>query len=371
MFLIFLCYVAYLQGLTHEEVTTPAFGNDQSQKLPSGLSVTESLRNFSFLSLSPDCAVVAYDMLEATMNLQIIYNASLSFFWWQHATGHGDRQMGLIDRCNKYHGEYCTLQRDIDILLEYSEDLLNAFDNSGCCVPPQCAFDDRDIKFRVLLCSIKLFSALEIAELFNVGISFKNVTMSCGSGKIGSSSGTLCMYGLICLLACLVLCASVEVYYYSIYHEDRGEDETEAKLFWFISAFSFKKNWEALIERPERSTNFLDGVRAMSFMWVVLGHCYWTELQSFVLDNMSSVANDVGAKLWFVNFILSGLYSVDSFFWLSGFLFAYIFSKKLYKIRNPIWNSYIWWPLIYFRRWLRLIPALIFVRLLEWLVIPS
>ena len=40
-------------------------------------------------------------------------------------------------------------------------------------------------------------------------------------------------------------------------------------------------------------------------------------------------------------------------------------------MRNPKQRAYIQWPMIYVQRWLRLVPALMFVILLAWLVIPT
>jgi len=334
---------------------------------------------FNLVELSPECSAVWQEMWESSKNLQIAFNNSIKFFWWQHSTGYGDQQMGLIDKCNEHDGEYCTITK-IDSFLE-TLTLGSGGIKSGCCIPPQCATDERDIKVRVLLCDPQQYAFLDHIEsnpLPNISLSFKNATVSCGSGTMQLTTGTLLVYALIVLLAVLVCFASFKEYYSSSYEGEKTIEEIQrmnAKMPELLRAFSFQKNWKALMERPERPTNFLDGIRAMSFMWVVMGHTVSTQaFNAFSLrtyDNLSFVANNAGSDWYFIFFNIAALFAVDSFFWLGGFLFAYLFSKKLLKMKNPIRKSYYWWPMLYVQRWLRLAPAVIFSFLLAWLVIPT
>merc|ERR1711881_827581 len=68
--------------------------------------------------------------------------------------------------------------------------------------------------------------------------------------------------------------------------------------------------------------------------------------------------------------IASGLFSVDTFFWLGGFLFAYLFAKKLNKMKNATSQAYMWAPIIYVQRWLRLVPTVLFCTLVAWKWFP-
>jgi len=334
---------------------------------------------FSLGDLSAECSVVWQEMYASTKNLQIAYNNSIQYYWWQHSTGYGDQQMGLIDKCVEHNGEYCTIVK-IDSFLE-TLTLASGGIKSGCCIPPQCATDEKDIKVRVLLCDPQQYAFLDYLEsnpIPNMSLSFKNATVSCGSGKMQLTTGAILVYTLIVLLAGLVCSASFNEYYSSSYEGEKTVEEIQrmnAKMPELLHAFSFQKNWKALMERPERPTNFLDGIRALSFMWVVMGHSLSTQgFNGFSLrtyDNLSFVTNDAGSDWYFIFFNLAALFAVDSFFWLGGFLFAYLFSKKLLKMKNPISKSYFWWPMLYVQRWLRLAPAVMFTLLLAWQVIPT
>merc|ERR1719285_1393429 len=109
------------------------------------------------------------------------------------------------------------------------------------------------------------------------------------------------MYTLIIILTALVFFASIGEYYWSVYKNVHSSDAIEAfntRLLMALRAFSFQKKWNALMESPERPTNFLDGIRALSFMWVVLGHRLSTEgvndlgMRSF--DNAAFLSNKIG-----------------------------------------------------------------------------
>merc|ERR1719411_1474823 len=86
-------------------------------------------------------------------------------------------------------------------------------------------------------------------------------------------------------------------------------------------------------------------------------------------DNFLAPQND-SAHLWFNMFTASGLFSVDTFFWLGGFLFAYLFAKKLNKMKNATMQAPMWVPIIYVSRWLRLVPIVLFCILVSWLWLP-
>jgi len=266
--------------------------------------------------------------------------------------------MGLIDKCIEHNGEYCTVAR-IDTLLQYQNDPVpysTGGIKSGCCIPPQCAKESRDAKARVFLCDLKLFAVLEVidaigpvknSKLLPINISFENVPLTCGYGRYESTVSTMVVYFLIAILAGLILFASVGEYFCSVYQCPRIEQGVKAKNCTIpeaLRAFSFQRNWNVLTGRPERATDFLDGIRALSFMWVVLGHVIVMEGHNITgwrtFDNTSFVLNDLSTRMWFVMFVISWFFSIDSFFWLGGFIFSYIFISKLMMLRNPLTDVY-------------------------------
>jgi peptidoglycan/LPS O-acetylase OafA/YrhL len=70
-------------------------------------------------------------------------------------------------------------------------------------------------------------------------------------------------------------------------------------------------------------------------------------------------------KDWEFVFIPGAYFSVDVFFFLSGFLGVYLMTEKLYPKKGKA--SY---PLIYLHRYLRLIPALVFSLFMCWWFLP-
>ena len=47
----------------------------------------------------------------------------------------------------------------------------------------------------------------------------------------------------------------------------------------FVAIFAYQPHWEKLLssKRSSKAIKCIDGIRALSIMWVVLGHC-WTQL---------------------------------------------------------------------------------------------
>ncbi|XP_037269392.1 nose resistant to fluoxetine protein 6 [Rhipicephalus microplus] len=78
------------------------------------------------------------------------------------------------------------------------------------------------------------------------------------------------------------------------------------------------------------SYRFLHGVRFLSIAWVVVGHCYGSPS-----DTWSRVINNViFAEKWFTMIVAAGFIGVDTFFFMSGFLLAYVVAKQ--KRSGPV-----------------------------------
>jgi len=87
-------------------------------------------------------------------------------------------------------------------------------------------------------------------------------------------------------------------------------------------------------------------------------------------DNVQTLF-ETSVKQWFITFVLAAYSSVDTFFWMGGFLFAYIFMRKLQKMRSPMRKTPFWAPMILVTRWLRLTPVVMFGMLLSWKIVPT
>lgn len=100
----------------------------------------------------------------------------------------------------------------------------------------------------------------------------------------------------------------------------------------------------------------LNGVRVLSICWVIVGH-------GFVSVLFAPVKNMGTMNMIFENGLFSlvsgGVYAVDSFFYLSGFLTFYLLAVKMYPKRGNIGLKNT--LLIYFHRYYRLFFPLAFV----------
>jgi len=117
----------------------------------------------------------------------------------------------------------------------------------------------------------------------------------------------------------------------------------------FLLCFSVIKNTKAILNTdvPKGSITALNGMRTISITWVILGHCL-----AFGISFVDDVLN---VFTWIRRFsmqaIINASPSVDSFFFLSGLLVAYL-SIKRYQSKGSL-------PLVryYVHRYIRLTPS--------------
>ena len=128
----------------------------------------------------------------------------------------------------------------------------------------------------------------------------------------------------------------------------------------FITAFSVFKNVGIILStrQPPTAITSLNGIRVISMGWVILCHtflwCYG--ITSNPLYVVSSVAPRFSAQP-----IVNGYFSVDSFFFLSGTLVAYLTLREMEKKKGrfPVITYYI-------HRYLRLTMVYAFVLFFWW-----
>jgi peptidoglycan/LPS O-acetylase OafA/YrhL len=132
---------------------------------------------------------------------------------------------------------------------------------------------------------------------------------------------------------------------------------------WDIRA-AFKKAFatEAGGEGFDRNLLIFNGVRALSFWWVIFGHSY-LEHAAFT-PNPQDIGNFMDSTFLLV--ISGGLYAVDVFFYLSGFFVAYVCIDKLKKMTvGPL--TYV---KLFVHRMLRIWPAYFIAILVYWQIVP-
>lgn len=134
----------------------------------------------------------------------------------------------------------------------------------------------------------------------------------------------------------------------------------------FCQSFSIVNNSKKLFNTPTAVGPLacLNGLRVLSMWWVILGHTYALAANTVIMDNILEAAKII-QRLSFQP-IVNGTFSVDTFFFLSGLLVAYIALKELNEKGTMKW--------IYFfvHRYCRLTPMYAFVILyFTFLFIPT
>ncbi|XP_064617017.1 nose resistant to fluoxetine protein 6-like [Liolophura sinensis] len=126
-----------------------------------------------------------------------------------------------------------------------------------------------------------------------------------------------------------------------------------------LVAFSVYTNGSKILSTAQApgSLTCLNGIRFLSMSWVILGHTY--AIMLIVSDNLIDYGTVI-FKRWTFQAIVNGTFSVDSFFFLSGLLVAYITFKEMDKSKGRI-N----WALFYFHRFWRLTPAYMLVMMVD------
>ncbi|GLV35421.1 uncharacterized protein CBL_01429 [Carabus blaptoides fortunei] len=144
-----------------------------------------------------------------------------------------------------------------------------------------------------------------------------------------------------------ILCIMVLSTIYDIYVRYRKQKPAHI----ILTAFSVRTNGEKLLaisHNPDQLPS-LHGIRFLSMMWVLCGHRFGTGL------NEPNI-NLIYFGKWKLNawnmYVLNATVSVDTFFFLSGFLVAYGF--LLSKAKGVRFNVIIYW----IHRYIRLTPAL-------------
>lgn len=122
-------------------------------------------------------------------------------------------------------------------------------------------------------------------------------------------------------------------------------------------ALSPRKNLRQIFERPADTAHLapLDGIRALSVLWVMLFHAGWYTTFSWPVETYVRLLHTP----WMLP-IWRGDFGVDVFFVLSGFLIGGMLMREL-KDEGRVRIGHF-----YLRRLMRLWPALLVVVLFEW-----
>ncbi|BFF99902.1 nose resistant to fluoxetine protein 6 [Drosophila madeirensis] len=163
-----------------------------------------------------------------------------------------------------------------------------------------------------------------------------------------------------------VLCALMvlSTFYDYLFIEDQKQFSPLVKAF---SGEARRANSRVLFRIVDTKSNpniidCLHGMRCLSFIWVVYGHDY---LVAAMGPNLNLIQAFTWTKSAYSMLIQYGVYSVDTFFFLSGLLLVVIALRTMERTKGKL-NI----PMMYLHRYLRLTPVLALAILIYMKILP-
>ncbi|XP_053395822.1 nose resistant to fluoxetine protein 6-like [Mercenaria mercenaria] len=259
----------------------------------------------------------------------------------------------------------------------------------GVCLPDSCSDNDVKSLLNELIIIIKTEAAMIYPDIAKENLYVYEV-FSERQEKL--DSGATAVIVIIGLIGAIVLISTVVDYgfsssdkavdknihpRYDVAFED-SSDRTELlsnvsiqenrfsglkrKLLDICRVFSITSNGKKLFgtETAIGPLACLNGIRVLSMWWVILGHTYFFSV--FTIDNAVELSKVV--QRFTFQPIINGTFSVDSFFFLSGLLVAYLAFKQIRE------KGKFNWPYYFLHRYWRLTPLYAFVILYNTFISP-
>uniref|UniRef100_A0A914YQK4 Nose resistant-to-fluoxetine protein N-terminal domain-containing protein n=1 Tax=Panagrolaimus superbus TaxID=310955 RepID=A0A914YQK4_9BILA len=126
-----------------------------------------------------------------------------------------------------------------------------------------------------------------------------------------------------------------------------------------IAAFSIRRSVEHLLRESGSQIRCLHGMKVISAVWVIIGHSFLLAIG--YIGNPKHLVEQI-QSMTFAQWLFNSSLSVDSFFLMSGAVLAFSFRKRLISAKNDETRLYRLfaisrWLVVYFHRWLRLLPT--------------
>ena len=228
-----------------------------------------------------------------------------------------------------YPTRYCTVSLhdddDDDSVLFRKPTLI-----VGICLPHSCHSNDFHIRF----------VSLDRRSVVLSNSSSSSLSVQCQSDSRSLPVGAILTVSLITLLLFFTCLASFV-----------------PSLQEYSAVTSFYRIFS--VNRTDSKYLFLNGVRTLSLLWVILGHSYVFQLT--MSDNVIHVLDNLQNSVP-LQFIPGAVFAVDTFFFISGFLAVLILTTQFQS--SDTFRVYHL-PVYYLHRYCRLIPTLAFVLLIS------
>lgn len=131
-----------------------------------------------------------------------------------------------------------------------------------------------------------------------------------------------------------------------------------------IKGFSLYTTLPTLLstDQPSAAITSINGMRVISMFWIIMCHTYFFSFEYQSFSNSMFVFTDFVSR-FASQPILNGFFAVDSFFFLSGLLVAYLTFRQMQRSKG----RFPYLP-FYIHRILRLTPTYMFVLFFYWFV---
>lgn len=285
----------------------------------------------TFLTRASPCEEAIQSALGNTLNV-FTHKADIGddVRRWRYS-GKGINELGHYDACvRSEENEYFLL--DIKVV-----GMKTFF---GLCLPSNCS--ESDVKNAI--------STVDTTGKVNV-IPIEHFSMGFGG------------YLLIVIL-CFILVLGIFASFYDSEAKQQG-------IHAVISCFSLKDNYKGLFSirksKPGDHSNILDGVRVICMVHIMTGHVF-----TFQTHNAMVNLEEFSPKIfpsWWGYFVISGEFSVDTFFWMGGFLLGFLLLSEVEKKRGKF--GILGWSLVYIHRFLRILPVYLFMLYFYMSIYPS
>ena len=292
---------------------------------------------------------------------------------------------GSYDEClDTDHTQYCNGPLEIVSIAALPPAVLVQF-KLGMCLPQECS--KKDIETVINDTNVALYTYLQDRQIFFYMDMSQTVCQA--ERKPPFNAGAIVMIVISSLFALMAVLGTATDWLLKLipaiateYHQLSVNQDVEkttvsenthllygttartkrkmSKFYDFITAFSLFKTVPSILatKQPPSAITSINGIRVISMFWIILCH---THVWVFISGVKNPAKTFSVVQRWTFQAIINGFFSVDSFFFLSGLLVAYLTLRDMSR-RSGRFPALMY----YIHRYLRITPTYAFVLFFQW-----